>query len=392
MDVHAPGANPPTVHPPISLLQTNPTTPPLYQLVSLSNASLFIPILEGRETPGWVSLEDFLQSLHLVKVLGLYQDRQILHLAALRLKGPAREYVRARPGLLTTSLEEFAQTFRKRFGEKKDPASALSELLSVSQRPAEKVYDYGQRVKLLLDDFLLGNKISSDSEVGKVLTNKIAKMTFAKGLSPVVRRAVLSKKTSTLDDTVEAAREEELNASIGTATELPVAALEGTHLYDGDSWLKEELEKIQQKLVMSLSASPSTGSSYGSQVQAIRRGPTSRQYSSRNWPAPQDRACFGCGAHDHQVAFCPYTSRVVCFYCGKRGHIQRDCRARSRTQSPGRSLSPRRSASPRDRFQSRTREFRRSNSPASRRRDYQDGYRTAAISSFSKNGCGAPRR
>ena len=94
---------------------------------------------------------------------------------------------------------------------------------------------------------------------------------------------MLSKKPKTLDDTVEVAREEELNASIGISTELPVAALDATPLYEGDAWLKDELGKSQQKLVMSLAASaPGSEPPCDSHVQTVRQGSSNHQRVSRS--------------------------------------------------------------------------------------------------------------
>ena len=412
-----------TLNPPITL---DPNDPFSTRTVSLSHASLFIPIFEGKEAPGSVALEDFLQALRMVKALGFYQDSQVLHLAALRLKGPAREYTRIRPELLKGTLDEFVNAFRKRFGERKDSASALAELLSIEQKPAEKVYEFAQRVKLLLDAFFLSNKISADSEVAKVMTNEIAKMTFAKGLQPDIRKAVLSKKTPTLEDTVEAARDEELNLSIGTPSETPVALIRETERENEIAALKEEIIRLRQQLISALTASSSDSARNKlSKEQDQRHAHSEHNHASQDRPSQQVSTCQGCGASDHQREFCPHAPVQICYYCRHGGYGQPECRPSSRGRSPRRTYTPRRSNSPPrlsrtpERFRSTwnkeptygrsnsfpryspapkrsspnwTRESRYRGSPAPQWGNARESYWRPTTQWFPKNGNRAPRR
>jgi len=384
-------------------MNSNPSEPLTAQTVSLSHASLFIPIFEGKETPGSVALEDFLQALRMVKTLGLFQDQQVLNLAALRLKGPAREFIRICPELLLGTLQEFVDAFRKRFGEKKDPASALSELLSIEQKPAEKVYDFAQRVKLLLDAFFLGNKIKTDSEVAKVITNEVARMTFARGLQPAIRRAVLSKKTTTLESTIEAARDEELNLSIGTLTETSIAAIREVGRESEDATLREEVEKLRHQLVLALTASELH---QGRPSEEMNQRRDQLECSRDRSSLPQERRSQHtnsrqtCGAADHHSECGPYVPVQICHDCRNRDRTHRGSRSPSQGRSSRREHSPWRSNPPpryspapqrRGEFD-RSRETRYRESSPSQWRETREYYRRPHTQRFPKNGDRAPRR
>lgn len=288
--------------------------------VPLANAIFFVPMFHGDGKEGGVTVEDFLESLAFVRNMKIATDTELLQLAAIRMYGTAKNYLRAHPELVEGgNYERFRQALKERFGPTRDRARLMNSLLSVIQRPGEGVREYTQRVEYLLDEICRRGTDGSEipPEIQDNYKNELGKVSYTRGLIATIRQEVLVKGPKNFAEAAKFAREAERNLEL-CCPPSQGSAKAGDPLMETVRCIEEDLI---ERLIRVLKA----------EQPPITKGSDETE-GSKVPPGTNDIECWACGRKGHFSRQCPCPSPrgnvglpVTCFVCGQLGHFARNC-------------------------------------------------------------------
>jgi hypothetical protein len=270
------------------------------------------------------------------------------------LRGPAARYLRLNPGLRTMPYWEALKTLRKYF--RRFHAPGIEDLSRCKQKPGESVLEYVARLKDTLStlgpeeeyvaltkkeakdllkseegvDLVEDEDIKESQRTYRKINEEMTKRLFLKGVRDEFKTALRNRMPKTLQDAIEIAEEIERYSS----------------LYEGASF-NATLGRASD---MSRSASPHPGSKReqdhvvkeaSEQLRALNtsdRDPRRNRSSERTRNSPQGVPPRYSRSSDRNDQFQEddYSRRFRCYYCGRQGHVVRDCQLKIADELPRR--------------------------------------------------------
>ncbi|XP_054708556.1 uncharacterized protein LOC129218340 [Uloborus diversus] len=254
----------------------------------------------------------FIAKINGISQISGWSDAQKLIITKLKLTDGAESFVHADPRASTTrSFDELVDRLLYRFDNPLPLSTYLNELATCAQRTKETVHDYSTRLRVLGRNIgsVQGDRITPEI---RQASDKLLQARFVAGLRPEIQRHVLSREPSSFEEAISVALTEEANNKI----------------FEG-SLTRRESEREQADVFAVLTEQVRDLSM---QVQNLKE-----QVNVNT-------------IHPRGMNGAPYRSRanVKCYFCGREGHYQYECRKKmnSGNRSPMRnrrvSFSPRR--------------------------------------------------
>lgn len=235
---------------------------------------------------GSVSVTQFLESVDVAGCLGNWSDSQKLGIAKLKLKGTAYLFLSAHAEVKAfTKWEEFREALTLRFKKKEPLAHAEQRFRSCTQRASEGIEEFATRLLLEGQETVRKSTDEAENLFRKKVLGEALLAQFLCGLRDGIKRFVLSRNPMSFEEAITIAQLEEHNEQLVSGQE-------------------------SKKILFASASSPSRGAKGNGKTGPVKTASI---------------VCFDCGKAGHVRRDCPRQKGVECFNCGKRGHIKRQC-------------------------------------------------------------------
>lgn len=240
-----------------------------------------------------VGIQDFLNVLEQVGIMGAWKDEQLIGVARCKMVGAAYSFAWHDEDVQSANAyDRFKQLALDRFDTEPQHVK-MEKFYGARQERGEDVRSFATRVRKLGNDSLgkfEGERADEKKEVAKEVVKQQLRTQFLNGLRDPVRRFALSHSPKTFEEAVEVAVREERNERLVGGTQ----TVRKVDVEQERTDMLERLERLEVLLARSLSLNEE-------RERHSRYRPTGRREGRQ----------------------------VICYKCGKPGHIARNCQSRS---------------------------------------------------------------
>lgn len=264
-------------------------------------ALALIPIFSGN------NVKDFIKSVNSAGKLARCDPFQLAEIAKLKFSGEANNFLDANPNLEDVEWPALRAEIEKRFGEKGTLQSNRMKLKDCFQQDDESVREYVTRLKLIGYQTVRNCPDPAEKEIRKRILDEDLLTQFLCGLKKEISRFVYSHNPTDLESAATRAEHEEQFSS-GARTEVLV-------------------NKIAAPSVEPPRSNYNSAASREPSFDRDRRPRDRTPYRSPS--APRDNTPYRSSSapRDNRRPSSEKETRT-CYYCNRRGHIERFCRTK----------------------------------------------------------------
>lgn len=263
-------------------------------------------------------LADFLQEVEMVASSGHWTEQDKGLICRMKLSGPALDCMSGRPELAEGSDFETLKTILKsRFDEERSPSDAMGDLYALKQEGGETVKAYSERCVKVGARAVRYKGQDAKTEWEKEYVDQLVLAAFVKGLKGEARKVLTFSPPNDIKEAVRVATRVERHEK-----EEHLSRARPVYLTTESSVTHMEPRAPDQDL--GVRASRETA---GRTNNNLPRPPADEG-------RPPEVLCYQCGGRGHLARECPSRLRGSkrtdspgrCFRCQGKGHFARECR------------------------------------------------------------------